>query len=106
MFPARAGMNRQVVTASTSPRVPRPRGDEPRSDLAFVDASRYVFPARAGMNRWCQISDTNMTDSHVFPARAGMNRTVLPSITIGITGSRVFPARAGMNRLPVVTGTG
>ena len=51
MFPARAGMNRNIGKLSrVTDNVPRPRGDEPDQESTFKDAG-VMFPARAGMNR-------------------------------------------------------
>ena len=51
MFPAHAGMNRDVLHIDVRPTsVPRTRGDEPHSTPA-LDSLACVFPAHAGMNR-------------------------------------------------------
>ena len=51
MFPACAGMNRNVaIPSSTSSDVPRVRGDEPRL-RASSKMNSNMFPACAGMNR-------------------------------------------------------
>ena len=54
VFPAYAGMIRanEMLTAKSSSRVPRLRGDDPFPVTVGCDiGTRYVFPAYAGMIR-------------------------------------------------------
>ena len=96
MFPAYAGMIRQIVAPpSDDARVPRLRGDDP-SWPVIATAADDVFPAYAGMIRYGSHVGHGDGDG-VFPAYAGMIR--IRSWRRQVVYRRVFPAYAGMIRM-------